>query len=80
MHTNLKEMRIDRIEEGLAVGFTEDGEQFTLPKQNGELRENDIILAEVDESGEIISYTIKKEETETVKQTMQNRLRKLFNK
>ncbi|MBQ4599310.1 MAG: DUF3006 domain-containing protein [Clostridia bacterium] len=80
MEAESKKMRVDRIEEGLAVAYTDDGKEYILRENIANLKESDIIMATADENGNVIKVQVQREETENVKQTMKNRLQNLFNK
>lgn len=80
MEAESKKMRVDRIEEGLAVAYTDDGKEYILRENIADLKESDIIIATADENGNVIKVQVQREETENVKQTMKNRLQNLFNK
>ena len=80
METENKKMRVDRIEEGLAVAYTDDGQEYILRKEIAYLKENDILLADIDQNGNVVNVQVRREETEKAKQTIKNRLQNLFNK
>ena len=71
------ELRVDRIEEGLAVAYDEDGREYTFCAKLADVAENDILLATLGESDAAKKLTDK---TNAVKQDMQARLNRLFDK
>lgn len=80
METENKKMRIDRIEEGFAVAIAEDGGQYALQPGIADLKESDIILAKINECGEITAVKVLEEETSAKKAELHSRLKNLFNK
>ncbi len=80
MQTKTIQLRIDRIEEGLAVAFAEDGTAYTVRADIADLRENDIIAASVDAHGEILTAEILHDETAAKKDELRLKLKNLFNK
>lgn len=80
MHTKTIQLRVDRIEDGIAVAYAADGAEYcTCAKATG-IEENDILLAIVDANGNITDVTVLPEETEKVKQTLKSRLHSLFDR
>ena len=77
--TNM-ELRVDRIENGIAVAYSDTGREYRFAKRPKELRDGDIIRATIGKNGEIIIVEILGDKTTQVKVEMQNRLHKLFNK
>ena len=45
------ELRVDRIEEGLAVAYDDDGREYTFCAKLADAAENDILLATLGERG-----------------------------
>lgn len=80
METENKKMRVDRIEEGLAVAYTDDGQEYTIRREIADLKENDLIMATVSESGEIVAAEVLETETAAKKEELRSRLKNLFNK
>ena len=80
MNTKTKELRIDRIEENIAVAHDSENNEFSLCKGEFNLSEGDIIEATFSETETIISVTVKAEETAKEKDLLMTKLSKLFNK
>lgn len=74
------ELRVDRIEEGLAVAYDEGGREYTFCAKLTDAAENDILLAALGEDGAVVAATKLTEKTNAVKQDMQARLNRLFDK
>ena len=70
------ELRVDRIEEGLAVAYDEDGREYTFCAKLADVAENDILLATLGESDAVVAA----KKLNAVKQDMQARLNRLFDK
>ena len=75
-----KEMRVERIEDGIAVAYDRFGNEYTVRQRIADIRENDIIDATVNEHGHIIDLTVLSEKTEAAKLSLKDRLANLFNK
>lgn len=80
METKSKKMCVDRIEEGLAVAYTDDGDAYTMCQKIANLQESDIILATINENGEVVAAEVLSEETAAKKAELRSRLKNLFNK
>ena len=74
------ELRVDRIEEGLAVAYDEDGREYTFCAKLADVAENDILLATLGESDAVVAATKLTDKTNAAKQDMQARLNRLFDK
>ena len=72
------ELRVDRIEEGLAVAYDDDGREYTFYAKLADAAENDILLATLGENDAVVAPTKLTEKTNAVKQDMHARLRRLF--
>ena len=73
-------LRIDRIEEGIVIAFSEREEEFHFPLELAYVKENDVCDAVIDEEGKVISLTVSANETTDAKSRIQSKLSKLFNK
>ncbi len=80
MYTECKKLRVDRIEEGIAVAFSEDGTEYRIPQEFAAVQESDILMATIHENGEVTTVEVLREETQEKKQRLRSRLKKLFNK
>lgn len=80
MHTETKKLRIDRIEEGIAVAFADDGKQYSLSPALCTMRESDILLVTLDTSDTVIAAEVLQKETEAEKDALRVRLKNLFHK
>lgn len=72
------ELRVDRIEEGVAVAYDANGAEYIMCAKIGDLAENDIFLADVNDVGEVVSTEKLPEKTAEVKAAVQSRLNRLF--
>ena len=72
------ELRVDRIEEGLAVAYDDDGREYTFCAKLADAAENDILLATLGENDAVVAATKLTEKTNAVKQDMHARLRQPF--
>lgn len=75
-----KKLRIDRIEENIAVAYDDGGNEYKIIEEPLQIKESDIVTAEFDECGNIIAISTEEEETAAVKNDFQGRLDKLFGK
>ena len=80
MYTECKKLRVDRIEEGIAVAFSEDGTEYRIPQELAAVRESDILMATIHENSEIAAIEVLPKETAAKKSALRSRLKKLFNK
>lgn len=74
------ELRVDRIEEGLAVAYDDSGEEYTFCTKLANVKENDILCATISDSGAVIEAQKLTGQTDSTLQDMQARLHRLFNK
>lgn len=74
----LLKLSVDRIEQGIAVCYSDDDEKYELSVSG--LSEGDIIAAEFDKSGKLISYTVLTDETQQKKSELAMRTKNLFNR
>ena len=58
------ELRVDRIEEGVAVAYDAGGVEYRMCAKIAGLDENDILLAEINSEGEVVSAEKLPEKTE----------------
>ena len=73
-------LTLDRIEEGIAVCFDENGVAYEIPTEKlGDMSEGDVLEAEIC-GEEICNIRPLREETETKKEENASRLRNLFNR
>lgn len=75
-----KELRVDRIEDGVAIAYAADGTEYFMCQRIADLQESDILLAFVNQDGMVVDVTVRRKETEEVKQTLRNRLQSLFDR
>lgn len=80
MTSKIPKLTVDRIEEGVVIAFSDDGQKYTFAKEELPLKENDIFNAEIAEDGTVIVLNILKKETNRRKKSLRNRLKQLFNK
>lgn len=80
MNTKTKELRIDRIEENIAIAYDSANNEFSLCKSEFNLSEGDIIEATFSDTKTIVSVIVKAEKTAKEKDLLVTRLSKLFNK
>lgn len=80
MSTEIKKLRVDRIEEGIVIAFSDDGKEYTMCEKIADIKESDIINAAVNENGEVVSVEICKEETDAKKSELKSKLKSLFTK
>lgn len=72
------ELRVDRIEEGVAVAYDTDGAEYRMCAKIGDLAENDVLRASLNDEGEVVSAEKLPEKTEEIKAAAQSRLDRLF--
>lgn len=72
----LLKLSVDRIEQGIAVCYNDDDEKYELSVSG--LSEGDIIAAEFDKNGKLISYTVLADETQQKKSELAMRTKNLF--
>lgn len=72
-------LHIDRIEESIAIAFSNDGKKFSFAAASN-LKESDIVLATVDQSGDVVNIAPLTSETNHTKNSLSERLKKLFKK
>ena len=80
MENDTVKIKIDRIEENIVTAFSDDGKIFLFPRNGTEVHENDICYAVIGSDGKIVSITVQNEETVAKKQSLKERLKKLFSK
>ncbi len=80
MHSEKKELRVDRIEDGLAIAYDADGNEYCMCAKIADLKESDILLADINRDGNVFDVTVQQEETKKNEESLRNRLHKLFNK
>jgi|GEM_PF-1896340 len=80
MNTEKKELRVDRIEDGLAIAYAFDGTEYCMCQKIADIHESDILLADINAEGNVVSVSVLQQETEEVKASFKERLHKLFNK
>ena len=73
-----KELRIDRIENGIAVAYSDTGQEYRFPKTPENLCEGDIVRAALTACGQVTAVEILTEKTAQIKEEMRTRLHKLF--
>ena len=78
MHTQSKELRVDRIEEGIAIAFDENGAKYIFSQNDFPACEGDIAHATFDRNGRITEIKIFKKKTNEEKELLQSRLSNLF--
>ena len=81
MDTEIKKLRVDRIENGIIIAFSDDGKKYTMPQTDGNtIEESHIIRATINKYDYIISAEVLNEETITKKNLLIAKLKKLFTK
>ena len=80
MNTKTKELRVDRIEENIAVAYDSDNNEYTFFKTDFFVSEGDIIDAVFDDAETIVKVTVKAEQTLNEKELLKARLSNLFKK
>ncbi len=73
-------LKIDRIEEGIAIAFSNEGEEYHFSQKFANVRENDICDAIINDEGKVISLSVNSQETKRIRDRMHAKLNKLFNK
>ena len=73
-------LQIDRIEDGVIVACSNDGNEYLLHENPLGLKENDIVSAEISEDGKILKINPLPAETEKKIKTIKERLKRLFSK
>lgn len=74
------ELRVDRIEEGLAVAYDDSGAEYTFCAKLADVNESDILCATVSENGAVVEAQKLAEQTDSTLRDMQARLQRLFDK
>ena len=74
------ELHIDRIEDGVAVAYDNNENEYFIRDNISDIKENDILEATLTEDGLITSITVLHEKTEAKKHSMNKLLTNLFNK
>ena len=80
MNIQTCKLQIDRIEDGVIVACSDEGQEYLLHENSIGLKENDIVLAEINENGKIVNITPLPAETEQRIKTFKERLKRLFSK
>lgn len=80
MQSQQKELRVDRVEEGLAIAYDAEGNEYCMCARIADLKESDILLASINSDGTVFDVSVLQEKTEENKQALKNKLQKLFNK
>lgn len=80
MSTENKKLCVDRIEDGVAVAYSDDGTEYTMCHKIADIHESDIITASINDRGEVVAVEVRKEETAERKVGLHERLKKLFDK
>ena len=78
MSTETKKLCVDRIEEGIAIAYDTDGNEYCMCERIADIQESDVLLATVNENGAVVDVRIQREETEEEKQILHSRLHSLF--
>ena len=73
-------LKIDRIEEGIAVAFSSEGNEYHFPQSFANVRENDVCDAIINDEGKVVSLSVNNRETQLNSDRMRTKLNKLFNK
>ena len=71
-------LSVDRIESGIAVCYDDNDKKHELPA--GDLSEGELISAEFDSGGNLLSITHLAKETENARREMARRTKNLFNR
>lgn len=74
------ELHIDRIEDGVAVAYDNNENEYFIRDNISDIKENDIVEATLTEDGLVTSITVLHEKTEAKKLSMKKLLTNLFNK
>lgn len=80
MNIQTCKLQIDRIEDGVIVACSDDGQEYLLRETPNGIKENDIVWAEINGDGKIINIKPLPDETEQKKKTIRERLKRLFSK
>ena len=80
MHSEKKELRVDRVEEGLAIAYDADGNEYCMCAKIADLKESDILLASINSAGMVFDVAVQQEKTEANKQRLKNKLNALFSR
>ncbi len=73
-------LHIDRIEENIIVAFSDDGKKFSFAKPDINIKESDIVLATVNQNGEVVNIKPMIDESKQIKTSLSEKLKKLFKK
>ena len=69
---------VDRIEKNIIIAFSRDGSKFCFSNAGYSINESDIILAMINDNGEIVDIKPLPSDTEKIKVPLSERLKKLF--
>ena len=73
-------LKIDRIEEGIVIAFSDDGEEYHFSQRLANVHENDVCDAVINSDSKVVSLAINNRETQCNKDRVRNKLNKLFTK
>lgn len=80
MNTEKKELRVDRIEEGLVIAYDANGNEYCMCERIADIQESDILLADVNKDEQVVAVEVQREKMAVQTKTLTNRLKKLFDK
>ena len=80
MSSRKTELHVDRIEDGVAVAYDNNENEYFIRDNISDIKENDILEATLTEDGLVTSITVLHEKTEAKKHSMKELLTNLFNK
>lgn len=73
-----KELRVDRLEDGIAIAYDKNGNRYEMCGRIADLSENDLIFAAIGDGGEVLAATVLPEKTEKIKRDLHVRLQKML--
>ncbi len=80
MDTERKELRVDRIEDGLAIAYDASGNEYCMCAKIADLQESDVLLAAINKDGAVVDARVQHEKTNEIKQSLKSRLQSLFDR
>lgn len=77
MQSKKKELRVDRIEEGLAIAYDVEGNEYCMCAKIADLQESDILVADINNNGVVFNVSVQRDKTEENKERLLARLQEL---
>ncbi|MBE6680229.1 MAG: hypothetical protein E7598_06895 [Ruminococcaceae bacterium] len=73
-------LHIDRIEDKTVIAFSDDGSKFSFFISDYKLSESDVVLATINDSGDVVDLKPIPSATNKTKTSLRKRLKSLFKK